>query len=106
MRKILQTETLQPGTSTKPHLVNGFADSDLEGAVRDVAIQAVTRGDAVVDDALFEKCFSNIVPLTKTAPEKIEAIRLWGRERAAPASGVSWHALPTGKVPGKRSIFL
>jgi len=30
--------------------------------------------------------FANVVPLSKTNPEKIEAIRLWGKERAVPAS--------------------
>ena len=31
--------------------------------------------------------FENVVPLSATAPEKIAAIRDWGRERAVPASG-------------------
>ena len=30
---------------------------------------------------------NNVVPLSQTSPEKIEAIRAWGRERAVPASG-------------------
>jgi ATPase family associated with various cellular activities (AAA) len=87
-------------------LSDGFAGSDLEGAVRDVAIQAVIHGDEVVDDALFNKCFRNIVPLSKTAPEKIEAIRMWGRERAVPASGVSWNVSPNDKMIGTRSIII
>jgi hypothetical protein len=28
-----------------------------------------------------------VVPLSQTSPEKIEAIREWGKERAVPASG-------------------
>ena len=28
-----------------------------------------------------------MVPLSQTSPEKIEAIRDWGKERAVPASG-------------------
>ena len=31
--------------------------------------------------------FDNVVPLSQTSPEKIEAIREWGKERAVPASG-------------------
>lgn len=31
--------------------------------------------------------FNNVVPLSQTSPEKIEAIRNWGKERAVPASG-------------------
>ncbi|MBI4649143.1 MAG: ATPase, partial [Bacteroidia bacterium] len=87
-------------------LSDGFAGSDLEGAVRDVAIQAVIHGDKAVNDELFEKCFINIVPLSKTSPEKIESIRIWGRERAVPASGISWQGMPDEKVKGKRSIII
>ena len=31
--------------------------------------------------------FNNVVPLSQTSREKIEAIRDWGKERAVPASG-------------------
>ena len=99
----------EPSLHTLDQLVEiseGFAGSDLEGAVRDVAIQAVIHGDNIVDDDLFEKCFKNIVPLSKTAPEKIESIRSWGRERAVPASGVSWEVSSNDKLIGKRSIII
>jgi len=69
---------------------SGFAGSDLEGAVRDVAIQAVINGDSFINDELYKKCFQNIVPLSKTSPERIEAIRNWGKERALPASSLKW----------------
>ncbi|BAV05434.1 AAA family ATPase [Filimonas lacunae] len=98
-----------PSTFTLDKLVDiseGFAGSDLEGAVRDVAIQAVIRGDAAIDDSLFEKCFQNIVPLSKTSPERIEAIRAWGRERAVPASGLTWSNIPNDKATSKRSIII
>lgn len=74
--------------------------------MRDIAIQAVIHGDEIVDDELFERCFKNVVPLSKTSPEQIENIRLWGRERAVPASGVSWDSTLSEKVTGKRSILL
>ena len=84
---------LPPSAETLGELVaisSGFAGSDLEGAVRDVAIQAVINGDSFVTDELYKKCFQNIVPLSKTSPERIEAIRSWGKERALPASGLKW----------------
>lgn len=99
----------EPSSNTLNQLIEiseGFAGSDLEGAVRDVAIQAVIHGDDIVNDDLFEKCFKNIVPLSKTAPEKIESIRTWGRERAVPASGVSWEVSSNDKLIGKRSIII
>lgn len=68
-------------------LSDGFAGSDLESAVREVVKEAYLRGDAAATPELFRRSFTNLVPLSKTAPEQIEAIRAWGRERAVPASG-------------------
>lgn len=87
-------------------LSDGFAGSDLEGAVRDVAIQAVINGDSFITDELYEKCFRNIVPLSKTSPERIEAIRNWGKERALPASGLSWNSSSIDNVTAKRTIII
>lgn len=97
-----------PSSETFEKLValsTGFAGSDLEGAVRDVAIQAVINGDDFVNDELYEKCFRNIVPLSKTSPERIEAIRNWGKERAIPASGLAWNST-NDKVTAKRTIII
>jgi SpoVK/Ycf46/Vps4 family AAA+-type ATPase len=66
---------------------DGFAGSDLEAAVREVVKEAYLNGDAAVTPDLFRQSFRNVVPLSKTAPEQIESIRAWGRERAVPASG-------------------
>jgi ATP-dependent 26S proteasome regulatory subunit len=66
----------------------GFAGSDLEAAVADLAKEAILKGDAAVGEDYMRKVFRNVVPLSKTNPEAVEAIRAWGRERAVPASGV------------------
>ncbi|WP_374586820.1 AAA family ATPase [Ideonella dechloratans] len=66
---------------------DGFAGSDLESAVREVVKEAYLNGDEAVTPDLFKRSFANVVPLSKTAPEQIENIRAWGRERAVPASG-------------------
>lgn len=66
---------------------DGFAGADIEGAVRDVVKEAFLKGDDSVTDDLFRRAFENVVPLSKTSPEQIEAIRAWGRERAISASG-------------------
>lgn len=84
----------------------GFAGSDLEGAVRDVAIQAVINGDSFISDELYIKCFQNIVPLSKTSPERIEAIRNWGKERALPASGLAWDSSSNEITSGRRTIII
>ena len=71
----------------------GFAGADLEAAVREVVEEAFLNGDEQVTDELFRRSFENVVPLSKTSPERIEAIRAWGRERAVPASGASIGAI-------------
>ena len=99
----------QPSPDTFAKLVTqseGFAGSDLESAVREVATQAVTHGDDVIDDDIYLKCFNNIVPLSKTTPERIDAIRLWGRERAIHASGAEWGSSQVEKPAAKRTILI
>lgn len=66
---------------------DGFAGSDLQAAVADVAKEAIIKGDAAVDAEFWRRSFANVVPLSRTNPEAIESIRAWGRERAVPASG-------------------
>jgi hypothetical protein len=68
-------------------LSNGFAGSDIEAAVADLAKEAILNGEGSVDSVYIKKVFVNTVPLSKTNPEAVESIQAWGRERAVPASG-------------------
>ncbi|MBO3460641.1 AAA family ATPase [Aetokthonos hydrillicola Thurmond2011] len=68
-------------------LSEGFAGADIEAAVRDVVKASIIDGDTIITPELFESSFKNIVPLSKTSPEQIDAIRSWGKERAVSASG-------------------
>lgn len=99
----------RPSPEVFDQLINiseGFAGSDIESAIREVAFQAVSYGDEVINDELYIKCFNNIVPLSKTAPEQIEAIRIWGRERAVQASGAVWSSSQVDRPGGKRTILI
>lgn len=80
-------------------LSDGFAGSDLEAGVREVAKEAVLYGDDRITPEIYLSHFANIVPLSKTSPERIEQIRLWGKERAVPASG---NPVPSA-APARRS---
>src|SRR5690606_13958483 len=85
-------------------LSDGFAGADLEAAIREVVKEAFLNGDESVTPDLFRRSFSNIVPLSKTSPEQIAAIRRWGRERAIPASGE--HVIPEqDQMPQKRRLL-
>jgi hypothetical protein len=68
-------------------LSEGFTGADIESAVREIGKQAHLEGDHAVSPEFFRSSFENVVPLSKTNPEQIEAIRDWGRARAVPASG-------------------
>ena len=67
----------------------GFAGADLESAMRDAGYYIQTHnGERMTEEAIISMV-ANSIPLSQTNPEKIEAIREWGRERAVPASGRS-----------------
>lgn len=86
-------------------VADGFAGADIDAAVAEVAKEAILKGDSAVDDAYWRKVFANIVPLSKTNPEAIDAIRAWGRERAIPASG-QLLVLDTSQPRARRSVLI
>ena len=68
-------------------LTDGFTGADLESTVRDLAYRSIANDSFVLNEENIVTAFNNVVPLSQTSPEKIEAIRNWGKERAVPASG-------------------
>lgn len=84
----------------------GFAGSDLEAAVSDIAKEAVLHGDKTIEDDYWRKVFRNVVPLTQTNPEAVEAIKIWGRERAVPASGKEIQTSGEPISTARRSVLL
>ena len=87
MKRFLSTEV---SSELMEQLVNhsdGFAGADIESAVREVGYKAVANDNYQISDAILISSFQNVVPLSKTSPERIDEIRNWGRERAIPASG-------------------
>ena len=69
------------------YISDGFAGADIDAAVGEIAKEAILKGDTAISDDYWHDVFANIVPLSRTNPEAIAAIRAWGRERAVPASG-------------------
>ena len=86
-------------------IADGFAGADIDAAVGEIAKDAFLKGDAAIDDAYWRKVFTNIVPLSKTNPEAIDAIRAWGRDRAVPASGQPLAQDP-GQPRARRSVLV
>jgi AAA+ superfamily predicted ATPase len=87
VKRFLRTEIDKNLMSELVNLSEGFAGSDLESAVREIGYKVIANDNLQISDDLLKSSFQNVVPLSKTSPERIEEIRTWGRERAVPASG-------------------
>lgn len=68
-------------------ITDGFTAADLESTVRDLAYRCIANKNFKLNADNIFTAFNNVIPLSRTSPEKIEAIRDWGKERAVPASG-------------------
>ena len=87
MRKYLNLDFNGPFADRIVELSDGFTGADLESTVRDLAYRSIANSSFVLNEENVINAFNNVVPLSQTSPEKIEAIRDWGKERAVPASG-------------------
>jgi len=87
MRKYLSLDFIGDFAEKIVQLSDGFTGADLESTVRDLAYRSIANNNFVLNEENIMTAFNNVVPLSQTSPEKIEAIRDWGRERAVPASG-------------------
>lgn len=87
MRKYLKFDFDGPFADKIVEISDGFTGADLESTVRELAYRMMANEDFILNENNIITTFDNVVPLSQTSPEKIEAIRDWGRERAVPASG-------------------
>lgn len=87
MRKYLKLDFIGPFADKIVELTDGFTGADLESTVRDLAYRSIANSNFTLNEENMITAFNNVVPLSQTSPEKIEAIRDWGKERAVPASG-------------------
>lgn len=87
MKKYLKLNFMGVVADRIVELTDGFTGADLESTVRDLAYRSIANPGFVLNEENMLTAFNNVVPLSQTSPEKIEAIRDWGKERAVPASG-------------------
>lgn len=87
MRKYLNLQFAGPFADKIVEISDGFTGADLESTVRDLAYRSIANSSFIMNEENIVTAFNNVVPLSQTSPEKIEAIRDWGKERAVPASG-------------------
>lgn len=87
VKKYINMELSESTLKQLVEITDGFTGADLESSIRDVAYRLIADDELQYSDELIISALKNVIPLSKTSPEKIEAIREWGRERAVPASG-------------------
>ncbi len=67
-------------------LTDGFSGADIESTIKEIAYKSISSNGQITMQSVISN-FTNVVPLSRTNPERIDAIRQWGKERAVPASG-------------------
>ncbi|TCO59750.1 AAA family ATPase [Actinocrispum wychmicini] len=102
VRKYLRVPVPDELVAELVDMSEGFAGSDLHAAVTEIGYEAIRVGDENVPFDFYRRAFDNIVPLLRSAPERVEEIRQL-RDRAIPASG---RARVREKVGGPRRVVL
>ncbi len=85
-KKYLKVEVGETLLNELVAITEGFASSDIEATIRSIAYKLVANKELQLTEKLVKDELNKVYSLTKTNPEKIEAIRAWGRERATKAS--------------------
>ena len=87
-------------------LTDGFAGSDIDAVVNEVAEIMYTRQSRVLpDDLTITQHFRAVVPFSRSNPEEVAAIRQWGHTRAVPAGRVERTETGVGSAPSRR-VFM
>ena len=108
MRKYLKMDFVSPFADKIVQISDGFTGADLESTVRDLAYRSIANSNFELNEENMITQFNNVVPLSQTSPEKIEAIREWGKERAVPASGkpIGGEELTQKNSPKTRKVLV
>lgn len=85
-KKYLKVEVGENLLQHLSEITNGFASSDIEATMRGIAYKLIANKDVSLSENLIINELSKVMSLSKTNPEKIDAIRKWGQERAVNAS--------------------
>lgn len=83
MRKYLNLEFSGEFADKVVEISDGFTGADLESTVRDLAYRSIANANFILSEENIVTAFNNVVPLSQTSPEKIEAIRDWGKGKSS-----------------------
>lgn len=88
-------------------LADGFAGSDLDAAVHDIASDMLANHTTTLpDDQYIREVFTNVVPFSRANPEEVAAIRAWGADRAVPAGRSFGDPIAPRPTPTGRQVVL
>lgn len=90
------------------NLSDGFAGSDLDAVVHDVASEMFSKQSVDLPGAEYiQRIFRSVVPFSRSNPEELARIRSWGAERAVPAGSRPEQAFSTahGAPTGRRIVL-
>ena len=85
-KKYLKVEASEAFLNNLISITEGFASSDIEAVVRNIAYKLIANKEMSITETLITTELSKVVSLSKSNPEKIQRIRDWGKERALKAS--------------------
>jgi hypothetical protein len=96
LRKHLRVETPPDLVDDLVQLSAGFAGSDIQSAIAEIAQEAIRLGDdGAVPEEFYRDKFRSVVPMSRSAPEQIREIRAFA-ERAMHASGTPSYPVSEG----------
>ena len=84
--KYLKVEIVEDLLNHLTNITEGFASADIEATMRSIAYKLIANKELELTQQLVIDELQKVVSLSKTNPEKIQAIRNWGKERAIKAS--------------------
>ena len=85
-KKYLKIEANESFLEELVNLTEGFASADIEASIRNLAYKIIANKDITLSEELIVNELKRVVSISKTNPEKVDAIRKWGSERALPAT--------------------
>lgn len=87
-------------------LTEGFAGSDIDAVVNEIAEIMYTQQSRVLpDDLTITQRFQRVVPFSRSNPEDVAAIQQWGRTRAVPAGRAERADPGVGSTTGRRVVM-
>ena len=85
-RKYLKVEVTGPLMEKLVTITDGFASADIEATFRSIAYKLIANPELQLSEDLVVGELSKVYSISKTSPEKVGAIREWGKSRATKAS--------------------